>query len=102
MIITLKKARDFKNVYERGKIAASPLLVLYSLENNMNINRYGFSISKKVGNAVTRNKIRRCLKELIKSHEETGYDFVIVVRTRAGNISRRKLFCELRESLGYK
>ena len=100
MIVTLKKTRDFKNVYERGTTAASPLLVLYSLENNMNINRYGFSISKKVGNAVTRNRIRRCLKELVKSHTfETGYDIVIIVRTKAKNISKRKLFCELKESL---
>ena len=100
MVLTLKKARDFKNVYGRGKCLVNPLLVLYSFQNNMNINRYGFSISKKVGNAVTRNRIRRCLKEIIKSHEyETGYDIVIVVRTRAGNLSKRKLFCGLKESL---
>ena len=73
---------------------------MYSFANNMNINRYGFSISKKVGNAVTRNKIRRCLKELIKLQEfETGYDIVIVVRTRAGSLSNKKLFIELKESL---
>ncbi|MFW6305881.1 MAG: ribonuclease P protein component [Bacillota bacterium] len=78
----LKKKRDFNRVYNRGKSLATGNLVLYYFPNNLSENRVGFSISKKIGKAVVRNKIRRRLKEIlrIKKNIKKSYDFIIIAR----------------------
>lgn len=82
---TIKKDKDFRRVYSQGNSIATSGLVLYILPNNSQENRYGFSISKKIGKAVTRNKIRRRLKEIIRLKEKermikSGYDIIFIVR----------------------
>lgn len=80
---TLKKNIDFKRVYSTGNSYATSFLVLYWLSNQKKYNRFGFSISKKIGNAVTRNKLRRRLKEIIRFNEKNmvnGYDFIFIAR----------------------
>ena len=82
---SLKKNKDFKNVYSKGKSKASRYLVIYKLENNLNYNRYGFSISKKIANAVGRNKLKRRLREIIREIEKKekinlGYDIIFIAR----------------------
>ncbi|MFW6268824.1 MAG: ribonuclease P protein component [Bacillota bacterium] len=82
---TLKNSSDFKKVYSRGKSNASYYLVIYWLPNNQGFNRFGFSISKKIGNAVTRNKLRRRLKEIIRIMEKQkklkcGFDIIFIAR----------------------
>ncbi len=79
---SLKKNRDFKRVYSRGKSYATYNLVFYSLPNSIEKNRVGFSISKKIGKAVVRNKIRRRLKEIIRleNNLKQGYDMVFIAR----------------------
>lgn len=54
---SLKKNKDFRNVYENGKSYADRYLVMYVLENNKDINRLGISASKKVGNSVDRKSV---------------------------------------------
>lgn len=81
----LKKNQDFKRVYSKGKSYGCKNLVIYYLPNNEQNFRVGFSISKKVGNAVTRNRIRRYLKEsLLQCHTEgRGYDIIFIARVPA-------------------
>jgi ribonuclease P protein component len=58
-------------------------LVLFGVPNNKSVTRLGFSTSRKVGNAVRRNRIRRLLREsfrLLQHDLPAGYDLVIVVR----------------------
>jgi len=62
-VSSLKKGGDFKRVFERGKNVAAPLLVVYALANDLGFNRLGLSVSKKVGGAVIRNRVRRLIKE---------------------------------------
>ena len=85
LLQTLKKNRDFKQVYTQGNSVATTYLVLYFLPNNRHVNRYGFSISKKIGKAVLRNKLRRRLKEIIRQEEKEnsikqGYDLIFIAR----------------------
>ena len=63
--------------------------VVYALKNGDNENRLGISISKKVGKAVTRNRIRRLVKESCRLKAKRiakGYDIVIVARHAAGSL----------------
>ena len=78
----LRKSKDFKKVYNNGKSLATYNLVLYYYSNRTDKNRVGFSISKKIGNAVVRNKIKRRLREIIRIKEnlKKGYDIIIIAR----------------------
>ena len=84
--VSLKSNRDFRRLYSRGKRAVSPTLVLYVQRNRSGCNRLGITVSKKLGNAVARNKVRRRLREIYRLHERQivrGYDLVVVSRVRA-------------------
>ena len=80
---SLKKNRDFQNVYNRGKSYADKYLVMYILENGTDINRYGISVSKKVGNSIVRHRLTRIIREsdrLKCERVKNGYDIVIIAR----------------------
>lgn len=85
---SLKKNKDFQVVYKKGKSYADKYLVMYILKNDMDRNRIGISVSKKVGNSVVRHHLTRLLRESYRLQEEhflCGYDIVIVVRVSAKN-----------------
>jgi len=100
-ITALKKKRDFKKVYNRGKHAAEPLFVVYALVNDLDDNRLGLSVSKKVGGAVVRNRVKRLIRECCRLMDlRAGYDFVVIARTPVGALPRKGSFSTVRESLG--
>lgn len=79
----LKKNNDFRNVYGKGKSQANKYLVMYFLENGLQYNRLGISVSKKVGNSVVRHRLTRLIRESVRLNEERfelGYDIVIIAR----------------------
>ncbi|MDO5151239.1 MAG: ribonuclease P protein component [Oscillospiraceae bacterium] len=79
----IRKNNEFRVVYENGKSRANKYLVMYILENNMQINRIGISVSKKVGNSIVRHRLTRIIRESIRLNEEKfnlGYDIIIVAR----------------------
>ena len=80
----LKKDSDFRKVYKHGKSFANRNLVMYILDNKSDSTRVGISVSKKVGNAINRNKIRRRIKESyrlnIDANVKYGYDIVFIAR----------------------
>ena len=83
----LKKRREFLRAASRGKRAARPGLVLQALAGEPGALRLGFTVTKKVGNAVVRNRIRRRLKEAVRlagaAAADPGRDFVLVGRRPA-------------------
>jgi len=81
-ILRLRKKRDFKRIYNKGKSLATYNLVLFYYPNNCNKNRVGFSVSKKIGNAVVRNKVKRRLREIIRLKKDLkkGFDIIIIAR----------------------
>lgn len=83
---SLKKNRDFQFVYKKGKSYANKYLVMYVLENDLEKNRIGISVSKKVGNSIVRHRITRLIREAYRLNEENfmvGYDIVVIARVSA-------------------
>ena len=81
----IKENYEFRRLYRRGTSAASPFLVVYAMKNRRQFNRIGLTVSPKLGGAVVRNRIKRLLREAYRLHENeiiTGYDFVLVARSR--------------------
>lgn len=90
---SLKKNRDFQNVYKHGISYADHYLVMYVLENGSGKNRIGISVSKKVGNSVIRHHIKRLIKESYRLKEGAfvkGLDIVIIARVSAKEITYRQ------------
>lgn len=80
---SLKKNADFRNVYQKGNSAANRYLVMYKHPNRGLGRRFGFSISKKVGKAFCRNRLRRVLKEICRLNLQRfpeDHDMVFIVR----------------------
>ena len=87
---SLKKNRDFQNVYKKGKSYANRYLVMYVLENDTDRNRLGISVSKKVGNSVIRHHVTRLIRESYRLQEDmfnSGLDIVVIARNTAKDIS---------------
>lgn len=88
-ISPLKKNEDYKKVYNFHKSKGNRYFVCYIKKNDLEENRLGISVSKKVGNSVVRHRIKRLLKESIRTSDisiKTGYDIVVVVKKEANNI----------------
>ncbi|MDD6038189.1 MAG: ribonuclease P protein component [bacterium] len=91
---SLKKNRDFQQVYHFGKSYANKYLVMYVLKNETQYNRLGISVSKKVGNSVVRHHLTRLIREVYRLHEETfnsGLDVVIIARVSAKDITYHQM-----------
>ncbi len=91
---SLKKNQDFQSVYRKGRSYANKLLVMYVLENNMERNRLGISVSKKVGNSVVRHHVTRLVRESYRLQENifnSGLDIVVVARANAASASFREI-----------
>lgn len=83
---SLKKNHQFQFVYRNGKSYANKYLVMYIMENGLDKNRIGISVSKKVGNSVIRHRVTRLIRESYRLHEgvfNSGLDIVIVARAGA-------------------
>jgi len=66
----LRKRREFLDVYERGDKVQSAYFVLYMLENGRPYHRLGITVSRKIGAAVVRNRIKRRLREIFRANKQ--------------------------------
>ena len=83
-IIKLKENYSFRRAYKKGKSYVSPYFVIYAVKNRRGI-RLGITVSKKLGCAVKRNRAKRVITAAFREclpNIPSGYDFVIVARTR--------------------
>lgn len=99
----LKENRDFRRVFRRGKSFATSRLVLYYCDNREVCFRVGFSISKKVGNAVVRNRLKRTLRAgfqtLLPILVDKYIDIVIVCRKGAAEADYDELMQDVSKLL---
>ena len=92
--VTIKQNHEFRRLYNKGKSAVTPSMVVYCRKSRLPHNRLGITVSTKLGCAVKRNRARRRLRELFRLAQprlKQGYDVVIVARTRAVTVAHKKL-----------
>jgi ribonuclease P protein component len=90
----LSRSAEFERVYRQGRSSANRHLVLYAFPNaTASSPRLGLSVSRKVGGAVERNRVKRLLREAFASAEpalEPGQDVVLVARPAARELAERE------------
>lgn len=90
----LSRSAEFERVYRHGRSTANRQLVLYTFPNaSAERPRVGLSVSRKVGGAVQRNKVKRLLREAFARNEERlapGLDLVVVARPDALELAERE------------
>ena len=94
----LLRSADFDHTLRAGRRASSDYLALFVSDNELGRPRVGLAVSKKLGNAVVRNRIKRRLRELVRplvTRAKGGRDVVIVARARAVNAE----FARLRQEM---
>jgi ribonuclease P protein component len=91
----LTDKRDFQRVFHQGQSFANRYLVLYYAKNRTHDTfRVGFSVSKKVGKAVVRNRVKRLLREAFRLQKERipkAYDLVVIARPSAADLDFEKI-----------
>jgi len=99
----LHKRRQYLEVYGRGRKTHCPHFVVYVLENGLDYHRLGITVSRKVGKAVVRNKVKRRLREVFRANKpswDAHYDMVVNVKRSAAEAVFDKLGADFREALG--
>ncbi len=99
----LKKSWEFLRVYQKGKKYWNPHFVIYLYQRELSQPRLGITASKKVGNSVTRNRVKRLIREayrMLKFELLPYFDIVVVSRKAAAGLSGQQaqeslhqLFC---------
>ncbi len=80
----LTRPEQYTLVYSKGRTWSSDLVVLRVMPNGLPISRSGLSVSKKVGKAVVRNKIKRRLREIVRLNAiKPGWDVVLIARSKS-------------------
>ncbi|MBR2191500.1 MAG: ribonuclease P protein component [Eubacterium sp.] len=95
---SLKKNEDFKKVFDEKKSCANKYLILYYRENELDVNRLGIQVSKKVGNSVVRHRLTRLIRESFRLNENSfkhGLDLVVIARGDA----KGKTYKEIEDAL---
>jgi len=89
---SLRKTKDFAAVRREGRSWPDSLLVLAARRNGLEFSRFGFTVGKRVGNAVVRNKVKRRLKEAVPFEQvQQGWDIVLIARRDASSAEYHRL-----------
>lgn len=92
--VTLNRNGDFLRLYHRGKSYTNPALVVYFQKNRAGICRIGITVSKKLGNAVCRNRCKRVIRAAYTALEPSvrgNYDFVFVARSKTKDLKSTEI-----------
>lgn len=100
----LKKNGEFQIVYNYGKKSYGKFSLIFFKDNNLEINRCGFVVSKKTGNAVCRNRLKRLFREYYRLNDyklNQGYDIIFVAKRTAGENFKTLKYEEMKKDLDF-
>ena len=101
--VTIKSNPDFRRLYNRGISVTDPALVIYYRKNRAGICRIGITTSKKIGNAVERNRSKRVLMEAFRSvcpDVTPEYDIILVARSKTKYLKSTRVAETMRRIFG--
>ena len=90
----IKKSEDFNNIIENGKSVTNNFFRIFYLEKEISIPKFGLAIGKKLGNAVTRNHIKRQLRMIVTNNKflfKNNISYIIMVKKAYLNASYNEL-----------
>jgi ribonuclease P protein component len=96
--LRLKRPQDFQRIRDQGRHLRGGLVSLNVLGNDLPHNRFGFVISRRVGNAVVRNRVKRRLRAAVRSRLNRlarGFDIVVISHAAAAAASYHELDARL-------
>ena len=96
----IKRNSDFQAIYKNGKSVANRQFVVYTYKNrDLKHFRLGISVSKKLGNAVTRNRIKRAIRENFKVHKQNiiAKDIIVIARQPAKDMNTLEIQSSLEQ-----
>lgn len=84
----LTKSEQYASVYNKGSSWISDLVVMKALPNGLTFSRYGFSVGRRVGGAVVRNRVKRRLREILRLLPlAPGWDIIFIARPQTASAS---------------
>ena len=92
--VTVKENYVFRRIYRKGQSSVQPAVVVYCQKNREGRSRLGVTVSKKLGHAVVRNRVRRRIREIYRLNREKmlpGWDIIVVGRGRSISGSFQKM-----------
>ena len=96
----LTGGKRFSAIHEADRGRANRLLVVKCIPNGLDTSCFGFLVGKRTGGAVTRNKIKRRLREIVRQAAvKPGWDVVLIARRGAAGADYHKLAVAVRELL---
>jgi ribonuclease P protein component len=89
----LTKSEQYTSVYNEGITQVDRILVLKAKLNQLEFSRYGISVSKRVGKAVVRNRVKRVLREILRLTPMTpGWDIILIARSPSAGGDYQELY----------
>lgn len=79
----ISRGKEYKGIYNKGRRIPGKYIIVFTQANKLPHNRFGIVTSKKIGNAVIRNRAKRQIREVIRKNLNNlrpGYDVVVVAR----------------------
>lgn len=94
----VKEHRDYDNIINNGRYIKNNTFIVYFLKHEENFPKFGMAVGKKIGNAVTRNKYKRIIRNIIDNNKflfKKEYDYIIIIKKVCLDMS----FIEISDSL---
>lgn len=96
----VKKHYEFDNIINKGKSIGNKVFSIYFLKHDEEYPKFGIAVGKKIGNAVTRNKYKRIIRNIVDNNKllfKKDYDYIIIIKRKCLDLSFKELNDNLSE-----